>query len=42
MDRQQDKSTDFLNRLNAKPPSIKFEKEILVEKIPFLDTQIYL
>ena len=42
MDRQQDRSTDFLSSFNTKAPSIKFEKEISVEKIPFPDTQIYL
>ena len=32
----------FLNELNTKHPSIKFEYEILKEKISFLDTEIYI
>ena len=32
----------FLNELNAKHPSIKFEYEISKERISFLDTEIYI
>ena len=32
----------FLNELNIKHPSIKFEYEISKEKISFLDTEIYI
>ena len=40
-----DSKTDiekFLNELNTKHPSIKFEYEISKERIPFLDTKIYI
>ena len=33
---------NFLNKLNTKHPSIKFEYEISKERISFLDTEIYI
>ena len=33
---------NFLNKLNTKHPSIKFQYEILKERISFLDTEIYI
>ena len=33
---------NFLNELNTKHPSIKFEYEILKERFPFLDSEIHI
>ena len=42
MDSQKTDLEKFLNELNAKHPSIKFQYETLKERISFLDTEIYI